>query len=148
MHNMAKKTSMKLTKADRELLRVKFGGRCAYCGDPLGETWHADHFRPVKRIIQYVSGKGAVTTSECYHTARHCLDNMMPACPPCNIDKHSMDIEDWRRKLQDATNVLERNSPTYRHAKRFKLLHETGVSVTFYFEAQKPDTYIDNKSHG
>ena len=126
---------MKLTKAEREQVRMKFGGRCAYCGEPLGERWHADHFEPVERIIKYVSGKGAVHTGECYRPERHRLDNMMPACPPCNIDKHSMSLEGWRRKLQDACNVLTRNSPTYRHAKRFGLLQETGTRIVFHFES-------------
>lgn len=126
---------MKLTKAEREQVRMKFGGRCAYCGELLGDRWHADHFEPVERIIKYVSGKGAVQTGECYRPERHRLDNMMPACPPCNIDKHSMTLEGWRRKLQDATNVLMRNNPTYRHAKRFGLLTETGARVTFHFES-------------
>lgn len=126
---------MKLTKAEREQVRMKFGGKCAYCGEPLSDRWHADHFEPVERIIKYVSGKGAVQTGECYRPERHRLDNMMPACPPCNIDKHSMSLEGWRRKLQDATNVLARNNPTYRHAKRFGLLQETGARVTFHFES-------------
>jgi hypothetical protein len=58
----------------------------------------------------------------------------MPACPPCNIDKHSMSLEGWRTKLQDATGVLARNNPTYRHAIRFGLVQETGAAITFYFE--------------
>ncbi len=35
---------MALTKKQREKLRMKFGGRCAYCGCELPEKgWHADH---------------------------------------------------------------------------------------------------------
>lgn len=126
---------MKLTKAEREEVRQKFDGRCAYCGQPLEDRWHADHFEPVERKIAYVCGKGAVATGECYRPENHRLDNMMPSCPPCNIDKHSMSLEGWRRKLQDAANVLTRNNPTYRHAKRFGLVIETGAKVQFYFES-------------
>jgi len=40
----------KLTKAQRAVLREKFGGRCAYCGCELPEKgWHADHLEPVMR---------------------------------------------------------------------------------------------------
>ncbi|HHR4690493.1 TPA: HNH endonuclease, partial [Salmonella enterica] len=35
---------MSLTKKQRAELRMKFGGRCAYCGCVLPEKgWHADH---------------------------------------------------------------------------------------------------------
>ncbi|HAL9448481.1 TPA: HNH endonuclease, partial [Escherichia coli] len=41
---------MALTKKLREKLRMKFGGRCAYCGCELPEKgWHADHVQAVLR---------------------------------------------------------------------------------------------------
>ena len=40
---------MKLTKAQREQVRLKFGGKCAYCGCDLPERWHADHIEPIGR---------------------------------------------------------------------------------------------------
>ena len=52
----------------------------------------------------------------------------------CNIDKHAMTLEDWRRKLQNAAEVLRRNQPTYRHALRFGLVQETGATIVFHFE--------------
>lgn len=42
--------------------------------------------------------------------------------------------EDWRRKLQNAAEVLRRNQPTYRHALRFGLVQETGATIVFHFE--------------
>ncbi|MDX8205518.1 hypothetical protein WDA38_11070 [Acinetobacter pittii] len=39
---------MKLTKQQRAELKQKFGGHCAYCGDLLGDKWHADHIEAVK----------------------------------------------------------------------------------------------------
>ena len=41
---------MALTKKQRAELRMKFGGRCAYCGCELGDKWHADHVQPVIRF--------------------------------------------------------------------------------------------------
>lgn len=125
---------MKLTKSDREQVRLKFGGRCAYCGQPLEARWHADHLEPIERKFKYVPGKGAVLSNEMWRPENDTLENMMPACPPCNIDKHSMSLENWRRKLQNAANVLMRNNPTYRHAIRFGLIKETGEKIVFYFE--------------
>ena len=37
--------------------------------------------------------------------------------------------------IQDAANVLTRNNPTYRHAKRFGLVKETGAAIRFHFES-------------
>jgi hypothetical protein len=127
---------MKLTKAQREQIRGKFGGRCAYCGCPLGDRWHADHVEPVVRNDWLRKYDFPNTPRGPDYPERDKLENMNPACVPCNIDKHSMSLDGWRRKLQDACNVLARNNPTYRHAKRFGLLSETGAVVTFYFETQ------------
>lgn len=125
---------MKLTKAQRATLREKFGGMCAYCGEPLGDRWHADHIENVERKMVYVSGKGLVCTGEMHKPERDTLENLNPSCAPCNIDKHSMTLEGWRVKLQGACGVLQRNQPTYRHAVRFGLVSETGASVIFHFE--------------
>jgi 5-methylcytosine-specific restriction endonuclease McrA len=118
---------VKLTKAQRATLREMFGGRCAYCGCELGDRWHADHVEAVHR--EWWKKGGGVERPE-----HDTLENLMPACPPCNIDKHAMSLEDWRKKLQRATEVLTRNQPTYRHAKRFGLVVESGAAVVFYFE--------------
>ena len=88
---------------------LEFGGRRAYCGQELGHRWHADHFEPVQRQSA------------------------------CNIDKSALSLEEWREKLQRSTDVLARNSPTYRHAVRFGLVQETNARVMFYFEARPHD---------
>jgi len=104
-------------------------------GNSLGAAGTPTTLSRLSETLLYVSGKGVVQTGECHRPERHRLDNMMPACPPCNIDKHIMSLEEWRRKLQDATNVLMRNNPTYRHALRFGLLAETGARIVFHFES-------------
>ena len=125
---------MKLTKSQRAALHAMFDGHCAYCGDLLGERWHADHVEPVERKLKYVRGKGFVPTGELYRPENDRIDNFMPACPPCNIDKHAMSLENWRTKLSRALEVLANNQPTYRHARRFGLLMETPQPIVFYFE--------------
>jgi len=125
---------MPLTKSEREIVRMKYGGKCAYCGDPLPKNWHADHLEPIQRRKEYIRGKGLVSTGDCDHPQRDTIDNMMPACPPCNLDKHSFDLEYWRRKLQDACGVLARNNSTYRFALKYGLVQETEKTIQFYFE--------------
>lgn len=125
---------MNLTKKQREQLRQMFGGLCAYCGHPLGDRWHADHVEPIERKLQYVRSKGFVATGELHRPQNDQIGNLMPACPPCNIDKHALSLDNWRAKLQGAAGVLARNYPTYRHAIRFGLVQETGSAITFHFE--------------
>lgn len=119
---------MKLNKAQRAALREKFDGRCSYCGDTLGERWHADHLEPVRR--EWWKKDGGMERPE-----NDTIANLMPACAPCNIDKHAMPLEEWRRKLQGALGVLARNHATYRHAIRFGLITEVSEpKVVFLFE--------------
>lgn len=132
---------MKLTKKQREDLRLKFAGRCAYCGELLGDRWHADHIERVERKLELVRDGYRTrlrTTGEVYRPERDRIENLNPACAPCNIDKSAMGLEAWRSKLQRAADVLRRNQPTYRHALRFGLVQETGAIVTFYFERVAP----------
>ncbi|RQX94991.1 HNH endonuclease [Burkholderia stagnalis] len=131
----------RLTKAEREQVRQMFGGRCAYCGTELTQRWHADHFNPVRRdlaIVQTERGyrfkSGPPTRPEF-----DVFENFMPSCVPCNIDKHAMDLEAWRKKLSRTLDVLNGNYPTYRHARRFGLLIETPAPIIFYFERVAAD---------
>lgn len=130
---------MRLTKSERETVRLKYAGLCAYCGKLLGERWHADHLEPIRR--EWWNKAGGMERPE-----RDTLGNLMPACAPCNIDKHAMPLEDWRRKLQDAAGVLARNHATYRHAVRFGLVQETGARVVFYFERLEPPNVGDERA--
>lgn len=55
-------------------LTVLYSSVCVYCGDPAAE---ADHFYPLSR--------GGL----------HCVDNLVPACLPCNRSKHAADPFVW-----------------------------------------------------
>lgn len=128
---------MKLSKAQRATLREMFGGHCAYCGCALGDRWHADHFEHVERKMKWTEVDGRrrlVCAGGVHRPERDTIENMMPSCAPCNIDKHCMTLEDWRTKLQNAVAVLMRNQPTFRHALRFGLVHATNTEVVFHFE--------------
>lgn len=118
---------MKLSKAERESVRLKYDGLCAYCGELLPERWHADHLEPVVRDW-YKSGAPA-SRPENDHLA-----NMMPACPPCNIDKHSIRLEDWRGMIERSNDVLLRDNGTFRRAVRYGLVISKVRPVVFYFE--------------
>jgi hypothetical protein len=128
------KVSIRLTRQQRAELKQMFDGLCAYCGEELGDRWHADHVEPVLRVSQYVKGKGFVATGKMLYPNRDGIENMMPACIPCNIHKHGMSLEGWRMYLADLTGVLRRNHAVYRHALRFGFVSENPKPVVFYFE--------------
>lgn len=135
---------MKLTKLQREEIRMKYGGRCAYCGCELDQRFHVDHIYPVQRNYEYVRDEnGRIVylngrpkqrfvglTNEHWDT----MDNMVPACPSCNINKHSMDVERFRDLIGGFIRSLNRDSVQYKIAKRYGLVQETGIEVIFYFE--------------
>lgn len=122
---------MKLTKTQRATLREMFGGVCAYCGQPLGDRWHADHKEPIMRGYEE---KTPDNPHGAWHAHRDTLDNLMPACAPCNLDKASYSLEYWRTKLEGSAASLARYSSTYRHAFRFGLVKPVADRVTFHFE--------------
>ena len=125
---------MSLNKKQRAVLREKFSGRCAYCGCPLGEKWHADHIEPVVRNDWFKAGAAPD------YPERDTLENMNPACPPCNIDKHSMSLEGWRQIISRSNDVLHRDVSTFRRAVRFGLVELSPKAVVFYFETVEART--------
>lgn len=126
---------MKLTKDQRVQLGQMFGGLCAYCGKPLGERWHADHVESIGR--NWWKKDGSMDRPQ-----NDRIDNFMPSCPPCNIDKHVMSLEEWRKKLQRACEVLAAHQPTYRHAVRYGLVQETGARIVFHFERVRQEATL------
>ena len=118
---------MALTKKQRVQLREKFGGKCAYCGCELPEKgWHADHAEAVFRNIS----KGYAMDRPEFD----CLENMMPACQPCNLYKAACSIEQFRERVATQLDVTRRASRSYRFAEAFGLVKPTGNSVIFWFE--------------
>lgn len=136
-----------MNKSDRLKVFNKFSGRCAYCGCELEKGWHVDEFLPVKRIHAtlpaYNNGKKwvpakMVWTGKYDHPERMHIDNQMPACPSCNINKHSMSIEEFRGLIGGFMKHLNNVSVQYKIAKRFGLVQETMIEVKFYYENFEP----------
>lgn len=124
---------MKLTKAQREILRNKFGGKCAYCGGDLPARWHADHLKPIERKLIRTE-RGLTSSTECHRPENDCIENLMPSCPPCNISKAGLSIENWREWLLGHVRAFNAHSAPYRLCKAYGLIVETGNPIKFYFE--------------
>jgi hypothetical protein len=132
---------MKLTKAQRKQVFDMFGGKCAYCGCDLPEKgWHADHIKPVDRELKWgqdpKTGYGRmVATGKLGRPENDHIDNIFPACAPCNIDKGPNDLEGWRGWLNERiVDGLRRNSSTFRHAERFGRVVIVREPLVFWFE--------------
>jgi len=62
-------------------LVASYGHRCAYCGGPLPErSDHADHAVPLSR------------------GGTNFIEDMRPACPPCNLHKHKLTEDEYRER--------------------------------------------------
>ncbi len=122
-----------LSKLDRWELKQAYSCRCAYCGTKLGDKWHVDHVKAVRRNGYWRKGV-YVQLPTMAHPERDNKANLMPACVACNIDKSDSPLEAWRKRLERSAEVLTRNYSTYRHARRFKLILEAPPRVVFFFE--------------
>ncbi len=143
---------MNISKAKREQLRMKFGGRCAYCGCLLSGKWHADHVEAVERQLKYgLDKKGRtimVSTGLLYKPENDREDNLFPACVPCNIDKGASSLEGWREYLH--YRIVERlrvNSSTFRHAERFGVVSINPAPLIFWFERYQAGEQIEQPTN-
>lgn len=103
----------------------KYGGRCAYCGCELQDKWHRDHLIPIRRDY-----KG----SNCKHPEHDTFENSMPACASCNINKHSMSLEEFRRLITGFSKHLNDVSTQFKISLRYGLVANIERPVVFYFE--------------
>ena len=62
------------------------------------------------------------------------INNQIPSCPSCNISKHSMSLEAFRKLIAGFMKHLNEISTQYKIAKRYGLVEEMGIDVMFYFE--------------
>lgn len=117
---------MALSKKQRAELKLKFGGRCAYCGCELGDKWHADHVEPIYR--------GYDTPSGMLNPQNERADNYFPACKPCNLFKSVFSVEQFRVEIQAQAERARAYSVNFRTAERFGLVQEVKKQVVFWFE--------------
>lgn len=123
----------KKKKALKEQVFLKYNGRCAYCGIDLNnEIFHLDHFIPRRRYKypELVSNG----TFEALEVGRDTYENLMPCCVLCNSSKNDLTIEQFRDRVENRTQTLNKNSSEYRVAKRYGTVIETNKNVIFYFE--------------
>lgn len=77
------------------------------------------------------------------HPERNVLQNMIPACASCNINKHGFSVEDFREMIEGFMKHLNERNTQYKLAKRYGLIQETVKPVVFYFETFKTQTNVE-----
>lgn len=113
-----------VSKAQRQQVLQKSGGRCWYCGCKLPSRWHVDHCEPLRR--------GPDERPE-----RHNIDNLVPACVSCNQFKSVLSLEQFRDEVALQVERARQYSLNFRTAERFGLVTTTGADVVFWFETQE-----------
>lgn len=136
---------MKITPKQRAGLRMKFGGRCAYCGCELPEKgWHADHIVPVRRSIVETVKNGRVklsTSMDGINESLNVIENLTPACAQCNLLKNNSSLEGFRKTIEVQVERARRASNHFRTAERFGQVKVTASPIVFWFERYQEKTH-------
>ena len=109
---------------DREKIKNKFGGRCAYCGKQLNDKFHIDHVEPKYRDCEH----GRKDDNE---------DNLFPACPRCNLWKKTFSLHEFRQEIIMQVGRVRKKSAGFRLAEDFGLIEISNRVVIFYFERKE-----------
>jgi endonuclease I len=130
---------MKISKKNRELIRIKFNGKCAYTGTELKNDWQIDHVKP---RIMYEVGRNT------YEGNPNDISNLVPCQRIVNHYKGSLDLENFRNwylgGLHDRLKKLPKNPKAEKSHKRkayllevaelFGITEDKPFSGEFYFE--------------
>jgi len=140
---------MGLTKKERQIVWDKSGGFCWYCGDKLPDKgWHADHFKPVIRSLSKPSyrdcGFGEAPKSikkildngGMERPENDCIENIVPACAPCNLFKSVFSVEQFREEIRYQVERARKTSVNFRTAERFGLIQVIDTPVLFWYETR------------
>lgn len=126
------------SKKQRDTLRMKFGGLCAYCGNTI-DKMHADHVKPCIRITRDSWGRPLPSDEQIMvKPERNVVSNMMPSCAPCNLHKGGYSLETWRDILQRSAAIVRRQTSTFKAGERFGIITVTEKPVVFFFEKLLP----------
>lgn len=114
-----------IAKDVRERVFNKYNKHCAYCGCEITQKdMQVDHLIPMEFYESYKAIDEDID----------CENNYMPACRSCNHYKSTYTLEKFRAIIERGTDILLRDSVTYKNAVRFKQIIPNKHKVVFYFE--------------
>jgi hypothetical protein len=134
---------MYISKKNKEIIKQKFDGKCAYTGTDLLPDWQVDHMQPVIRNWW---------TNTAMLENNHNIENMFPCQKIVNHYKGSLDLETFRKwllgGLHERLKKLPKNPKVERSIKKKAYLLEVArlfdiqpnkpFSGVFYFETLHP----------
>lgn len=78
-----------MSREQKDRCYAAYGMKCYYCGEVLGgKDITIDHIIPVK------------------HGGTHLLDNTVPCCRRCNVDKKDLYLDEWLAIMKIRRNKL------------------------------------------
>jgi len=109
------KPRLVIPKEIRESVRLRFDGRCGYCGE-----------KPNRLVIDHVEPYS--------YRQDNSESNLMPSCQSCNNYKNVWFIEEFRKELAAMVQKARRYSVNFRFAEKFNLIEVREGPIVFYFE--------------
>jgi 5-methylcytosine-specific restriction endonuclease McrA len=117
-------------KVNREQIHLKCNGHCAYCGKEITlKEMQIDHISPHWHTL---TEKEAEKSN--IKKGSHNPDNLNPSCSRCNKWKSTYTLEQFRDVIKTSLLRLERDTPNFRLARDYGLLHINEKNIVFYFE--------------
>jgi len=126
---------MYISKKDREIVRQKFDGKCAYSGTPLEPDWQVDHVKPVVRNWW---------TNTAMFEKDHIIENMFPSQRIINNYKGSTDLETFRTWLLGGLHERLKKLPKNPQTEKSKKHKENMLKIAAYFDIT-PDKPFSGK---
>lgn len=122
-----------MNKKTKDLVRGKFGGKCAFCASDVSKFMIIWDIEPIQTVIT-PEGRFVKKNEE--------LENLLPACRSCGSTRtknggKKMSIEEFRSDIAASFWFLSYGGITktsYGKSLRFGLIRETGKDVKFLFE--------------
>ncbi len=136
-----------ISKKQREEIKQKFGGLCAYSGTPLEDDWQVDHIKSLVR--NWWDGTSMFPDA-------HCDENLVPVQKIINHYKGSKDLETFRTFLCGLHERLDKpkNPRTEKSKRKKEYLNKVasyfGITPTkpfdgiFYFERVGKEIYLQD----
>lgn len=139
-----------MTKADRQRIFDKYGGKCAYSGKELPQDWQVDHIEPKRSwMFMLVDDKGNKP-----HNPND-MSNLIPTLKILNHYKRRKNLEEWRKyllTLHERLKKLPKKTMRAKTTKRkayllevaghFGITAETPFCGVFYFETIESDKEV------
>lgn len=128
-----------IPKAMRQQVYDKYHGHCAYCGREIKMSeMQVDHIVPIAHSI-YGPREQAEKVRKMFDDGSiNGIDNLMPACRPCNFYKGINNIDGLRQRIQSELEHTCRSTFQTRLAMQYGMIEYKPWDGVFYFERKEP----------